>query len=69
LRQLPAGLSEWVVYPGLNNTELLAIEGNSKHIRQRDYAFLMSPAAQDIVAEVGIILLDYRALQGVWGEA
>ena len=67
LRELPTGLSEWAVHPGLDNAELLAIEGDSKHIRHLDYDFLMSQAAQDIVNEEGIILLDYRALQVVWG--
>jgi len=65
LRELPAGLSEWAVHLGLDNAELLAIEGDSKHIRHLDYDFLMSLAAQDIVKEEGIILLDYRALQVV----
>ena len=68
LRELPVGLSEWAVHPGLDNSELLAIEADGKHIRQRDYDFLMSQAAQDIVQEEGIMLLDYRALQGVWKE-
>jgi len=68
LRELPVGLSEWAVHPGLDNSELLAIEADSKHVRQRDYDFLMSQAAQDIVHEEGIILLDYRALQKIWKE-
>ena len=66
LRELPAGLSEWAVHPGLNNGELLAIERDSKHVRQTDFDFLMSQEAQDIVKEEGIILVDYRALQAVW---
>jgi hypothetical protein len=66
LRELPAGLSEWAVHPGLDTSELLAIEGDSKHVRQSDYEFLMSQAAKDIVKEEDIILLDYRALQVVW---
>ena len=66
LRELPAGLSEWAVHRGLDNAELLAIEGDSKHVRQSDFDFLMSQAAKDIVKEEGIILLDYRALQVVW---
>jgi len=68
LRELPVGLSEWAVHPGLDNSELLAIEADSKHVRQRDYDFLMSQVAQDIVHEEGIILLDYRALQKIWKE-
>ena len=66
LRELPTGLSEWAVHPGLYTSELLAIEGDSKHIRHLDYEFLMSQAAQDIVQEEGIFLLDYRPLQAVW---
>jgi predicted glycoside hydrolase/deacetylase ChbG (UPF0249 family) len=66
LRELPAGLSEWAVHPGLESAELLAIEGNSRHIRQRDFNFLMSQEAKDILKEEGITLLDYRALQVVW---
>jgi chitin disaccharide deacetylase len=66
LRELPVGLSEWEVHPGLNNAELLAIEGDSKQIRQADFDFLISQEAQDIVKAEGIILLDYRALQVFW---
>jgi predicted glycoside hydrolase/deacetylase ChbG (UPF0249 family) len=68
LRELPAGLSEWAIHPGLNNAELLAIEGDSKHVRQADFDFLISPEAQTIVKEEGIILLDYRPLQVAWQE-
>lgn len=66
LRELPAGLSEWAVHPGLDSPELLAIELEGNHIRQTDFDFLMSQEAKDIVEEEGIILLDYRALQAVW---
>ena len=68
LRELPAGLSEWAVHPGLDGAELLAIEREENHIRQTDYDFLMSPAAREIVVAEGIVLLDYRALQAVWRE-
>ena len=66
LRELPAGLSEWAVHPGLDTPELRAIDPEDKHVRQMDYNFLMSQEAQEIVNEEGIILLDYRALQIVW---
>ena len=68
LRDLPAGLSEWAVHPGLDTPELLAIEPGDARIRQADYDFLTSQEAKDIVREEGIILLDYRALQAVWRE-
>lgn len=66
LHELPAGLSEWAVHPGLDNSELLAIEPEGKHERQTDLDFLLSQEAKDIVKEEGIILLDYRAVQAVW---
>ncbi len=66
LRELPVGLSEWAVHPGLDSSELLAIEPGGHHVRQTDFDFLMSEQARDIVREEGIILLDYRALQAIW---
>ena len=68
LRQLPAGLSEWAVHPGLDNAELSAIEPGGKHSRRLDFDFLLSQEAEDIVKEEGIILLDYRVLQAIWRE-
>ena len=64
LRELPVGLSEWAVHPGLDSPELSAIEPGGNHIRQTDYDFLTSQQAKDIVREEGIILLDYRDLTG-----
>jgi predicted glycoside hydrolase/deacetylase ChbG (UPF0249 family) len=66
LQELPAGLSEWAVHPGLDNAELLALEPDGNHFRQTDFDFWTSQHAKDIVKKEGIILLDYRALQAVW---
>jgi predicted glycoside hydrolase/deacetylase ChbG (UPF0249 family) len=66
LRELPAGLSEWAVHPGLDNAELLALEPTGNHERQTDFDFWTSQRAKNIVKEEGIILLDYRALQVIW---
>jgi hypothetical protein len=66
LRDLPVGLSEWAVHPALDTAELRAIEPDGKRIRQKDFDFLISKEAQEIVEEEGIILLDYRPLQAVW---
>ena len=68
-RELPAGLSEWAVHPGLDTAELRAIESGGAHIRQADFDFLMSREAKTVVEEEGIILLDYRALQAIWQES
>lgn len=66
LRELPAGLNEWAVHPGIDGPELLAIERENNHIRQSDLDFLVSTEAQEIIDEEGIILLDYRPLQELW---
>jgi hypothetical protein len=66
LRELPEGLSEWAVHPGLDTPELLVIEPGVNRTRQADFDFLTSPAATEIVRQEGIILLDYRPLQNVW---
>jgi len=66
LHELPAGLSEWAVHPGLDNAELLAIEPDGNHFRQADFDFFTSQEAQELVKKEGVILLDYRALQAVW---
>jgi predicted glycoside hydrolase/deacetylase ChbG (UPF0249 family) len=68
LHELPAGMSEWAVHPGLDNAELLALEPAGNHERQSDFDFWTSQQAKDIVREEGIILLDYRALQVVWNK-
>lgn len=69
LRELPIGLSEWAVHPGLDNAELRTIEPDGERVRQTDFDFLMSQEAQDVVTEEGIVLLDYRPLQAVWGQS
>jgi predicted glycoside hydrolase/deacetylase ChbG (UPF0249 family) len=66
LRDLPPGLSEWAVHPGLDNAELQALQAELSQVRQTDFDFLMSPEAQALVAAEGIILVDYRPLQAVW---
>jgi chitin disaccharide deacetylase len=66
LHELPAGLSEWAVHPGLDDAELLALEPDGNHVRQTDFDFWTSQPAKDLVEAEGIILIDYRAIQAVW---
>jgi chitin disaccharide deacetylase len=68
LRELPAGLSEWAVHPGLGTAEARAIDGWWTR-RAADLRFLVSREARETVAAEGIILLDYRALQAIWNRA
>jgi hypothetical protein len=66
LRELPTGLSEWAVHPGLDTPELLALEPTGNHERQIDFDFWTSQVAKEIIAEENITLLDYRPLQAFW---
>jgi predicted glycoside hydrolase/deacetylase ChbG (UPF0249 family) len=66
LRELPVGLSEWAVHPGLDSAELLTIEPDGNHFRQMDFDFLMAAAAREIIRQEGIILLSYAPLQAAW---
>ncbi len=65
LRDLPAGLSEWAVHPGLGTAEARAIDSWWMK-RAADLRFLVSREARETVAAEGIVLLDYRALQAIW---
>jgi len=66
LRELPVGLSEWAVHPGLDSPELLTIEPDGNHFRQTDFDFLVSAEAREAIAQEGITLLSYEPLQAAW---
>lgn len=66
LRDLPAGLSEWAVHPGLADAELLAIEPDGAAVRQADLDFVVSAQAREVIEQEGIILLSYQPLQELW---
>jgi chitin disaccharide deacetylase len=66
LRELPVGLTEWAVHPGIGNAEMRAVEPGSWQIRQTDYDFVISPEARQIIAEEGIILINYAVMQKAW---
>jgi chitin disaccharide deacetylase len=67
LRELPPGLNEWAVHPGLGTAEARAIDGWWPK-RVADLRFLVSREARETVAAEGIVLLDYRALQAIWNR-
>ena len=67
LRDLPVGLNEWAVHPGLGNQESQAIDGGWR-VRRTDYEFLISPQARALLQREGIIVIDYRPLQQVWSR-
>jgi len=67
LRELPVGLSEWAVHPGLGNEESQAIDGGWR-VRRTDYEFLTSPGARELLRQERIIVIDYRTLQQAWSQ-
>jgi predicted glycoside hydrolase/deacetylase ChbG (UPF0249 family) len=67
LRDLPVGLNEWAVHPGLGNQESQAIDPGWR-VRRTDYEFLISPQARALLQQEGIIVIDYRPLQQVWSR-
>jgi chitin disaccharide deacetylase len=68
LRELPTGLSEWAVHPGLGGQESQAIEPGGWRVRRTDYEFLTSPDARELLQQEGIIVIDYRTIQQAWSQ-
>lgn len=74
LRELPAGLSEWALHPGIATDELRAVMADPRvpgvtgtpEGRQSDFDVAVSETAARIVAEEGITIIGYRELQEVW---
>jgi predicted glycoside hydrolase/deacetylase ChbG (UPF0249 family) len=62
LRALPAGLTEWAVHPA-------AVDRDGERGRRADLEFLVSPRARELVAEEGVVLIDYRPLRQAWKRA
>ncbi|MEU0842275.1 polysaccharide deacetylase family protein [Streptomyces sp. NPDC005962] len=69
LRELPPGLTEWAVHPGLDDAHARAVDPGGWQIRSTDHAFLTSPQARDILREEGIAVVDYQALRRIWTAA
>jgi predicted glycoside hydrolase/deacetylase ChbG (UPF0249 family) len=68
LRDLPVGLSEWAVHPGLDNAELRAIQPDGTQVRQTDLDFMISAEVREVIQREGIILLSYKPLQEAWQD-
>ena len=68
LHDLPPGLSEWAVHPGLGTEQSQAIDPDGWRVRRTEYEFLTSPQARDLVRQEGIVVIDYRAIQQAWSQ-
>jgi predicted glycoside hydrolase/deacetylase ChbG (UPF0249 family) len=66
LRELPAGLSEWAVHPGVAGQELLAIDRKGAAVRQADLECMVSDPIRELIRQEGISLLSYKPLQAIW---
>lgn len=69
MRNLPVGLSEWAVHPGLGNKESQAIDPGGWRVRRTDYEYLTSSDARELLAREEIVVIDYRTVQRAWSEA
>lgn len=67
LHDLPAGLSEWAVHPSTADQESRAIDDGWR-VRRTDYEFLTSALARELVEQLDIAVIDYRAVQRVWRQ-
>jgi predicted glycoside hydrolase/deacetylase ChbG (UPF0249 family) len=69
LRALPPGLTEWAVHPAAADASAEAADPDGWHGRRDDLEFLVSPRARELVADEGVVLIDYRPLQEVWSAS
>jgi predicted glycoside hydrolase/deacetylase ChbG (UPF0249 family) len=68
LRDLPPGLTEWAVHPGLGDEESQAIDPDGWHVRRTDHEFLTSPQARELLQQEGIVVIGYRTIQQAWSQ-
>jgi predicted glycoside hydrolase/deacetylase ChbG (UPF0249 family) len=67
LHQLPPGLSEWAVHPGLADRASRKID-DGWEVRSTDLEFLTSPEAREAVQREGIMIIDYSSIRDVWSR-
>jgi chitin disaccharide deacetylase len=67
LHELPAGLSEWAVHPGLGDLASREIDDGWR-VRSTDLEFLTSPEAREAVHREGIMIINYGVIQDAWSR-
>ncbi|MED7923666.1 polysaccharide deacetylase family protein [Nonomuraea sp. LP-02] len=68
LRELPPGLSEWAVHPGLGGPSSRAADPDGWRVRHGDHEFLTSPRARELIRQEGITVLGYGEIRRAWTE-
>ena len=66
LRTLPPGVTQWAVHPAFADDEAKRVDPDGWRVRNSDYEFLVSAAAQEIAAQENVVLADYRRMQEQW---
>ncbi|MFI7611671.1 ChbG/HpnK family deacetylase [Nonomuraea terrae] len=66
LRELPPGLSEWAVHPGLGGQEVRAVDPGGWRVRESDHAFLASARARELLREEGVAVIGYDSVRAAW---
>lgn len=66
LRDLPLGVTEWAVHPGLGNDEQRTMEPESWGIRRGDLDVVTSDAIRAAIAAEEITLITWREMQATW---
>ena len=68
LHDLPAGLTEWAVHPGMGGEQSRTIDSGWR-VRRTDYEFLISRQARELLEQEGIVVIDYTTLRDAWVQA
>ncbi|PZG03702.1 ChbG/HpnK family deacetylase [Nonomuraea aridisoli] len=69
LRELPPGLSEWAVHPGLGVEEARAVDADGWRVRESDHAFLTSERARELLREEGVVVVGYDTVRAAWTDS
>lgn len=68
LRDLPPGLSEWAVHPGLGDADSQAVDPDGWRVRRTDFEFLTSPEARELLRQEEITVIGYGTVQHAWSK-
>ncbi len=63
LRELPDGLTEWAVHPGLGDAGARAVDPGGWPVRAGDHAAFTSADLAAAVHDAGVVLTDYSAVR------
>jgi predicted glycoside hydrolase/deacetylase ChbG (UPF0249 family) len=65
IRQLPAGVTEFMCHPGYCGEDLRHARTRLKESREREMEALVAPQVRAALVEAGVELVNYRMLEGI----